>query len=129
MQGRNVVIKLALEGLKEKPQPGPMVPQFQPGYAVNPNIAGYPRAPLQAAAGPSIGVSGYPSSLTSPYTSQPGYANLAGTQYGGVGAGGQFGSAPYSQYGGGYASSQGAQSGPHVGSTHTVLPSYYGAPP
>lgn len=123
IEGRNVVVKLALEGLKERPQPGPMVPQFQPGYAVNPNITGYQRAPLQAAGGPSIGVSGYPSSLTS-YTSQPGYANLAGTQYGGVGAAGQYGSATYSQYGGAYASSQGAQSGP----THSVLPSYFGAP-
>ncbi|KAI5065959.1 hypothetical protein GOP47_0018583, partial [Adiantum capillus-veneris] len=47
IEGRNVVIKLALEGLKEKPSATQMVSQFQPGYAVNPNLAGYARAPMQ----------------------------------------------------------------------------------
>ncbi|MCO5554043.1 hypothetical protein L7F22_007569 [Adiantum nelumboides] len=112
IEGRNVVIKLALEGLKEKPATQ-MVPQFQPGYAVNPNIAGYARAPLQG----SAGVSGYSSNFPS-YGNQPSYAALAGAQYG-VGVPGQFGSATYSQY------AQGAQSGPLTGS---VIPGYYGAP-
>ena len=143
MQGRNVVVKLAMEGQKEKPQQtqvstpqtAPIVSQLQPGYSINPNIAPYPRAQLQGVGGggSSIGLSGYPSSLTSAYTSQPSYASLGGTQYGSVGAGGgQYGSSPYPQYGGGGGGygggggSQGVQSGLH---TSNVLPGYYGAPP
>eukprot|EP00250_Pteridium_aquilinum_P012540 c20788_g2_i1 orf=175-1260(+) len=137
IEGRNVVIKLAMDGLKDKPQMQMMTPQtttlvspMQPGYSVNPNMAAYPRAQLQAGAGPSIGLGGYPASLASAYAGQPSYPNLPGTQYGAVGAGGQYGSAPYSQYGGGYTNSQAVQPGMHTGSTlGGVLPGYYSAAP
>lgn len=124
IEGRNVVIKLAMDGLKDKPQMQMMTPQttlvssMQPGYSVNPNMAAYPRAQLQ----PSIGLGGYPASLASAYSGLP---NLAGTQYGAVGAG-----ASYSQYASGYSNPQAPQSGMHTGSTlGNVLPGYYSAAP
>ncbi|MCO5611791.1 hypothetical protein L7F22_066050 [Adiantum nelumboides] len=130
IEGRNVVIKLAMDGLKDKPQvqmvnpQGTLISSMQPGYAVNPNMAPYPRAQLQAGAGP---LGAYPASLANAYSGQPSYPTVGGAQYGAGGAAGQFGSAAYSQYGGGYANSQAAQPGmPTLGS---VLPGFYSAAP
>ncbi|KAI5076348.1 hypothetical protein GOP47_0008413 [Adiantum capillus-veneris] len=130
IEGRNVVIKLAMDGMKDKPQvqmvnpQGTLLSPMQPGYAVNPNIAPYPRAQLQAAAGP---LGAYPASLATAYSGQPPYANA---QYGAGGAAGQFGSVAYSQYGGGYANSQAVQAGLPTGPTlGSVLPGFYSAAP
>lgn len=137
IEGRNVIVKLAIEGQKDKvptqaatPQPVQVVSQVQPGYSVNPSLASYPRPQVQAAAGPSIGYAGYPPNLAAAYAAQPAYAGLPAAQYGAVGVGGQYGSAQYAQYGG-YANAQAVQPGLHAGSTQAggALPAYYGGVP
>ncbi|MCO5573538.1 hypothetical protein L7F22_027309 [Adiantum nelumboides] len=130
IEGRNVVIKLAMDGLKDKPQvqmvnpQGTLISSMQPGYAVNPNMAPYPRAQLQAGAAP---LGAYPASLANAYSGQPSYPTVGGAQYGAGGAAGQFGSAAYSQYGGGYANPQAGQ--PGMSTLSSVLPGFYSAAP
>ncbi|KAH7298197.1 hypothetical protein KP509_25G031800 [Ceratopteris richardii] len=128
IEGRNVVIKLAMDGLKDKPsvqmvnQQSTILSPMQPGYAVNSSISPYSRPQLQSSSGP---MGSYGSSLANSYSSQSTYPNVGGPPYGASTAGGQYGTAPYSQYGGGYVSSQSAQ-GPNLGN---VLQSYYSAAP
>ena len=64
IEGRNVIIKLAMEGQKEKPQQsqvatthvgGDFAPQIQQRYIGNPNIGAYTRMTIQPNAGQSVG--------------------------------------------------------------------------
>ncbi|KAH7293134.1 hypothetical protein KP509_28G013300 [Ceratopteris richardii] len=131
IEGRNVVIKLAAEGLKEKAaQIGSQIPS---SYVGNSETAAYSRPSMQAASGISGYASNFSNYANQPYAQYGGGAGSTGGQYGSTGGqysstGGQYGSTPYTQYTGGYASSQGAQSGSLASSTYAAMPGYYGAP-
>ena len=144
IEGRNVIIKLAMEGQKEKPQQsqvatthvgGDFAPQIQQRYIGNPNIGAYTRMTIQPNAGQSVGLAGYPANLASAYASSTSYAGLAGNhQYVGGGGGGAYSSSSHPHYGGGGMGgglgSQSAQPGLHSGSSLTgMLPGYYGSDP
>lgn len=142
-----MIIKLAMEGQKEKPQPqvttshsgGAFVPQGQSRYTANPNLGVYARTSIQQNSGQSVGLGGYPASLASAYASSTSYGSLGGNQYGssGGGSGGTYGSSSHPHYGGGLGggmggglSSQSAQPGLHSSSTLSgMLPGYYGSGP